>query len=55
MYGYLFDHFNAGTIFLTSGIIVIICILGFMQIKVTKPAHAVKRTVKKENLEKVLK
>lgn len=55
IYGYLFDHFNAGPIFLTSGITVIICILAFMQVKVTKPVHVVKRAVKKENLEKVLK
>ncbi|GEN95791.1 MFS transporter [Pediococcus ethanolidurans] len=55
MYGYLFDHFNAGAIFLTSGVIVIICILGFMQIKATKSVHVVKRAAKKENLEKVLK
>ncbi len=55
MYGYLFDHFNAGPIFLASGITVIICILAFMQVKVTKPVHVVKMAVKKENLEKVLK
>ncbi|GEL14977.1 MFS transporter [Pediococcus cellicola] len=55
IYGYLFDHFNAGPIFLASGITVIICILAFMQVKVTKPVHVVKTAVKKENLEKVLK
>lgn len=30
MYGYLFDHFNAGIIFLVSGIIVIIFISVFI-------------------------
>jgi DHA3 family macrolide efflux protein-like MFS transporter len=51
MYGYLFDHFNAGIIFLVSGIIVIIFISVFMQIKVTKPIGYARNIAGTKNLE----